>query len=807
MPLTPGLPLPMMPGAPGYMTAPLMPAASYPVPGSTNIAPSLPAPVVGVPSYMNILPVTVAPGALLPGAVPGMPVGETEKISRGKTAFNQLTAKHTIFRGSLLSIPVGIGSTAQLQDIWYSSNADDLEALLKIALPIDVMKIAALRDWLWDIDDGAMFSPGDMVKIIRKQIIHENVSFPEIELPARIVRFLKKVLHPSRAASLALMKQKDTLRTQEFSLVKDLFHAQAAVKEAQAKTYTSDMPRLVAEAEGAEAEAQRVLAAKRKEIDGLTGKILALQNETIDDTALFNLLLSKLDDPEIHADYNAQLAKMKRADELMAPGIAAVQAKYAERGPVVDRLKIARDNLMQAKRDLANGLVDQASVDINQSIVNQLSARIAALNADADAIYADQQIIREANPDIFSKDNDWAVIDIPQYVTHYLTHLCDQKPDQLVTLLENVLSDGAAQADSVMNELLQDRQDDIAAKQGEFDSYFQAQAEVKIKYYTDLIHSTQDQYNAMAALLQKEYDDLIALQNKITASIDALGGVIGWMCHEESYTAENMKQPWFINVALRNISAVRGKYDFVTMSIGPFSQTKKFWESPGTSWDRANETIMDMQALDSKNLDYQSGNGEKMRQQLQTMYDFMQSLHDAYKVTQKYVNSPAFVQTILSQFNQTPEQKDLQSDMTQIATQLRDIQAMTQYDQEQLSPLIDDIEQGKLEAGGVKVPDTQYMDFPHKRHVWYGVIAYLKKTGRKMPVMTKALADIQARMNDGSFSEDDHNHAQIIQVAMFNIIGGNLVYRRLERDTDFQFAIGASEEDDARAMLVKAQGA
>jgi hypothetical protein len=815
-------PAPVLPSTPGYETPAAPTFTPAYIPGAYTMYPTMPGTVPYMPGM------SPDPMAMWPY---GMPQGVNQDIQRGKDAFNQLAAKHTIFR-----VPLFIAfdrSSTQALDAWYGNNANDLEALLKIALPIDVSTIAALRDWLVEVVPGRQFTPGEMVKLIQKEILHEKVSFPEVELPTRIIAFLKKIIHPNASKALELMKQKNALRTVEYDLVKNLFESQTNVKlalkegnfvladldswekwVAQAWKTIDENPLdphawHVQEMMGAEAQAERDLKAQQEKIDAIDNQIAAAQNQSVTDEELFNLLLEHLDDPTIHADYDAQVERIKQANAMMQPFMDKTQAILAERSPLVSAMVKIRDTIPRMRASITqfntgyatSTPYTQADIDQAEQFMREYNAQISAVNAKLDANYAAMAAFQKSRPDLYAtKDGtSWAAIDMSSYVKNYLNKLCTEKEDQLIELLKHFMTEAAQAADEQMQAFMTEREGDIAAKQKEFDDFLQAQIEVKLKYYTDKIKEAQDNYNQIAAILQKEYDDLQALQSKITSAIDSLGGVIGWISHLNGFTPETMQQPWFIRVALQNVAAARGKYDNVIVASVPIlgDQREQFWKGPGNSYDVANQTIMDMQTLDTKQLDYNSGSGEQMRKQLDSIYNYMQSLHDAYEITYKFVNSEDFVKQQIKAFNATAQQAEIQSDLTEIAKQLRDIQAQTQYNQEHLELLIDAIEESKLQGDGITVPDTIFMDFEKKKKCWHGVNEYLAKAMPQFEFLRKTLDDVVAKVNAGTADEDDANHASIIKVALLNIMGAQLVFRRLDKDTDFKYQLAADDERQA----------
>lgn len=787
-----GVPLP----APG-----ILPPAPTPAPSS----PSEPNPPSM--SWINQMMAQLTP----PGQMPDPMTMQTlmTTYNAGVTAYQQLIAQNYVFHGSILT-PTLIYQSDDMANQFFYSNSADLVSLQALVQPILPQQITDMCNWLAGVSPNTTYSPAQMIQLVNKLIFGQSVSFPSIEMPARIIAFMSHVLRTTVTGSQEsqLQAQQDTLRSQMYAAMTTVFNAQAAYTLAQQENQSMDS---ISVANGVVASAQSTLQGIQDEITTINAELTDLQQVTLNSTQLVQYLIANLpaspEATELTNTYNSIQASIVLFHQIIDPILAA---------------EAAQENLMapdQAAVTAAQTAFNTAQAPINDAAdtyTQPTAAQTAAFQEAQDMLAAAQANLAPYTQEMLSLSNQIAqaysnnpsfqqngllITDpslIDQLLTSALTTLANSNPADMMDVLQDSMAVEASAADARTAVLQNEQQEAIAAKQSEFQAYYQAQAEAKLQFYTDQFNNAQAAYNSLSGTLTAMAASIQALQDEISQYINALGQIIGWWCHENNLDDSVMNQPYFIGVALQAVVSLNGSFDTVT--IPGTSQTETFWNQPGSSAALAGQTITLMDQMTNAQVNYNNQAPGLVAEQ-NAIGTWMNQLNTAIQVANQLVNSNAYIQMILDQYNATPEAELLQTDIDQIVTPLKQIANQVAADQNTLQAILNDLEVQVLAGQGVNISDLNLLSYTDQKNLWVGVNDYLVANLPQLSFVQQTIATITDAMNAGTAQESDANNLAVAQTCILNITAAQCIQRQLQNNASFQQLLTSDADSDTQAAV------
>lgn len=800
-------------------TAPL-----YPLP------PPLPAPGVSYPATMYPPPPTsyIPPGtSSVPAPVPPPPYATSnplDLVNVGLTSYQQLVRKHTILKTPVMSpafLAIQVMSlydpNAISQKYWYTHYAGSLQKLVQIALPLEVSKIEGMIAWLSGVEPGRKYTPDEMLLLVEKLCLGQKVSFPEIELPARIIRFLKTSLRftVTGAQEKTLSDQRDGLRRQEYTALQAVIQAQAKVTLAEKETGTSSYLQNLQDAEGQLAIQQRTLDSVRSQIATVNQKLSDLQARILTDEEVANYLAAHLSPGPAHDAIMAAWSQYQRILTEAPKYVSVIQNAQAQVEAAMAPIRIqtaADQNTMIAARAVYTASPTTANQQAYQSALNVLSsdqALMAPLTQQSLALTSQLQAVIQAHPDLFPEGSvTTSDAGLNKIVVTALQKSADSSPQDLITLVESAMEILSSDADSRASALQASRDQDIQERQSLFETYLRAKIEAEVQYFHDQMQNAQDGYNELGNEINALVSKVQGLQNQISANMQTLGQVIGWWCHMSNVTPEQMNQPSFIGKALTAVAALQGKYDVVNINTGTLGiiSTQTFWSGPGRSQDLANDTLMLLQQLDNANVEYQT-QAPTLKTRMDEVSAWMQQIANAFQVTSRKLNSQDYAKQAALEFNQSPEGKLLQSDIDAVSTPLKEISIMIESYQQTMNQLIEDIELDAITSSGMTFRDPASLSYEEKKHAWYGTGDYLKKAMPRIPELQGYIGQMVARIQAGQPQDGDADNLTVAKQGVLNILAGQLLFRKLQNDSDFQLSLSQEKESNAKAGVENSHSA
>ncbi len=750
---------------------------------------------------------------LNPAPLPGF-IDPLASLNEGRSAYQNLTAKHSILRTTVMTPHF---PTSQELELWYSQYAPDFAKLCEIALPVSVTEITDMIDWLHAVESPRTFSPGEMVVLIEKLVLGQDVAFPEVELPARVIRFLKSVLRITVTGNQEKFLETDRarIRTLEYPAIQKVMEAQAAYDLAQTETFTSDWQTRVTVAGSTLNQARANLQVFKDEIASLNDQLFALQQVTLTDEELAQYLLRNLPDSaekrELQNSHDRIQYLTIRSKELIDPLDETIAFTLSMRDPAWTRLQAAMANLIQTRSPVLYAYNTYQTPTPSQLQAYQLAQddlTAAQLNIKpyddrVSALQAQIQVVIHEHPECFPQGKP---ITDPSFITEMVNTAISQvalkTPSDLMSLTEGAMAIQASAVDARTAALQQERQSSIEARQAEFQAYFRAQVEAKLQFYQDQLKNAQDGYNELSAELNALATRVQTLQDQVSANIEKLGSVIGWWSHQNNIEPEVMGQPYFIGLALTNIVGLQGKLDTVDIPLGlpGLSSHQVFWGGPGASSECAGDTITLMGEMNTASMNYEIA-APGYLSKLEQLKAWMTQTKEAYQVTSDLMNSAPYMQQAIKDFSATPEGILLQSDIDSVVTPLREIALQVETNQQTLSGLLDDIEVQVLKNQGLDLKHLKNLTHESKKSLWVGVCDHLKEKGDRIAELRQHILELGERIHSGQPQDGDGDNLVVAQVALMNIIGAQLLQRTLQKDLDFQAKIHEEASHDAKAAV------
>lgn len=792
---------------------------------------------------MPLPPMISMPGAIAPGlpGMPGMPGGlsdqdNTEQLQAGITAFQQLTAVHTIFRTPIMAPHF---ANSQDENSFFYANAADLKTLRDLMLPIQVQVVVDMVRWLQSINPSASYPPAQWLLLVRKLILNQKISFPGVEIPTRIINFLSSVLRVTvtGAQENTLQASQDSMRKNLYAVIDSVSKAQAAfhlaVEEASPPSNVVDP---VAWAWGIMAQAtfpagdaivaasQSLATAKdtmnqvQDQINALDEQMASLQNTTLSPDQLAIFLIANL-------PASAELDNLKASYKEVEDGISLYQsltqpiqvAENQERS----LMSPYQDQLANRMRDfvLTRGPINYSASTGQPPTQEQLDAYTSAQNllmaAQSDlkpfterlnALEAQMVAVFTEHPEFMV--NGLLITDssvIGDLVMKALTEAAAEMPSDLMSIVQSAMQIEAVRADARTKVLESEQAEMIQAKQEAFQQFYQDKVEANLKFYKDQMASAQSGYNALNLALVDLSNKAQDIQDEINDKINRLGQVIGWWCHVNNISDSVMDQPRFIGIALNAVVTLQGKFDTVDIPTMLGMSTKQtFWGEPGLSSQLASETLVQMGNLDTAKFDYET-QSPGLIAQMNMINEWMSQLQEAFKITQEQLNSTSYAQSILPEFNSSVQGALLEADIKAIVNPLRQISLTVQSDHLLMDSLLSDLEKQVLSDNGCNLSDIGALSYTDKKHLWVGVCDHLKGPGSRLSELHGYIEQMTARINARTPLDGDSENLQAAKVALMNILAAQNIQRTLVKDIGFMAALNDEAAADTTAAVENAK--
>jgi hypothetical protein len=863
LPIAPGLPaLPTMPQAPATPTA-------------------LPSP-----------PLTPAPGLLPPASGPAsvLPPSPTADYQAGLTAFQQVTAKHTILRTNIMT-PTSFPDALTLQT-WYSQNASTFEQMVTTVLPLGVQQIVDLVNWLGQVLPGQSWSPSQMLGLVNQEILGGAVTIPQVEIPARVVNFLSSVLRSIVTGSeeARINSQIDTAYTGLFAAITILQQTQAALIEAEnnaaissgsieqhdlavaqtnlqlaknqlakdqsasltASFTASDQASAIAAdqksvstaasavssareedptltfadavtiAEGNVATATGTVNAIQAQISSFMDQLAALASVTLTPDQLAQYLLDNLPESDALSTFSSAYYELESNLEagaaLMAPLLAQEQSELQAELPYQNALTAAMTAFTTAREPIQQAIEMGAVADADDlaayaTAQTNLTVAQDTLVPFQDAVTAIQNQITaaiQANPNYFPDGQPQPeATTVASLISGLLTTLATQNPSLLMTVIENAMATEASDADTRIAALEAQQTTLINEKQTLFQTYFQAQAEADLEVYQNQIAQAQDGFNSFNDQLQTLSNQVQADQNAMNASINALSNIIGWWANTQGLSASVMSEPYFIQAALTMISNAGGSLDTVNMtdpSTGTVHYNTPLWTGPGLSEQVAGLALTQLQTMNDDYANYQM-NSPALIATLNHLNSWITQLQQAYQVTYQMMDTATYTQTVMTAFQATPQGHILASDTQMVVNPMRAITTQVSADQQTMENILDDLEAQVLSNNGMNLNDLGTYAFQQQMQIWVGVCDHLETNGPNYDTLLGYINQIEARLQANTPETNDAENLQIAQLALMNLIGAQLIYRKLSQNSNFMSELQAACTADTAAAAQAASTA
>lgn len=742
-------------------------------------------------------------------------------MNTGRTAYDQVTAKHTILRTTLMTPTFPDEPSLEA---WYASNSTSFQTLVTIALPLTVDQIVNLFNWLETILPGSTWTPPDVVSLIQKQILGQNVSFPEVELPARIIRFLSSALRVTLTGSqeTALMNQRDNVYLSQFNAMDALTAAQAALVVATANTAIDENAYALAvtTAQSGVTDAQAQVQAFADDISSLNSQLTDLRSTALGATDLAEYLIDNLPQSAgaqtLSTAYYSLIQNIAAGNAIMNPLLANEQDAITDENPFQDALASAQTALIAARAPVNAAINAGATPDPSDAAayaqaethLTMAQNSLAPLAANVASIQAQMQAAVTANPTLFPEGQP---LTDPTYintmVTQALTSIATSNPSDLMTLIQNVMAAEAQDADTRITNLEAEQATLINQKQEIFQSYFQAQANAQLQFFQDQITAAQQGFNGLNDELNTMVASVQTLQDQLNANIALLGDLIGWWTTSQNLSADVMSEPSFIQTALTAIQNQAGKGDQVIAldASGKNPTPVTLWNAStqGSSAQLAGNTLTLLQSMNDATTTYEM-NSPALIASLNQLNTWMEQTQAAYQVEYDLMNSESFMQQMVSQFNSSPQGQILGAEVNGVVAPLQALTVQVNADQEIMEGLLNDIEQGALSGFGVTISDFSSYTQDQKQNLWVGVCDYLQANQPRWDELQGYIAILIGRQN--APLDGDAQCLVVAQIAVMNIIGAQLIQRQLAQDTVFQNAMQAACDQDAQAALNLASG-
>ncbi len=733
---------------------------------------------------MTPLPPPIMPPMLpspppMPGMLPPPPIDNTAaEIQAGKDAFDSLAGRHTVFRTTILQIP----RDAVTLPLWYQGERVTLASLRDLTKEISIARVSGLCDFLRSIDATRSYSVSEMIMLVRKFLLRENVSFPEVELPARIHTFLKKTLREPGAREIELTSLIETTMGSLITQTEVLLSAKSDVEAAKARTYVSSFAADLALAEDLADQAGRDLAAKQALYDSYSSELESYSSAEINDDQIFRYLMQVEPDAELSAKYASALQAEHDATEFLKPFQALLEPILTERSLYVDGLSAARTAELQLKS------TDPFSPDLPGLTSQRLAyqTRLAGADSRLNAVLADRSAFMQDHPELYQNNNP---VTANSLITKFLYDHLSSSPESLSTIINDVMKRRSLIVDAKAASLESREAAMITAKQEVFKNYINAKANAELAFYSDQMNVSRAGYERAIAQLQARSDELQALNATLPTNIERLGGVIGFACYSLNIGKEQMGAPWFIRMMLQQVGAASGKWDSHTfqVSLGPttINQYEQFWKESGRSQDLANGTLGLMDTLQAKTEDFEYGEGKRLRDEIVKMSDWLKQLQIAYQSTYDRMNTREYVKEAMREFRLLPENQIIDERHAAIARELTRLTAKLSGEQELLSDLLDAIEEVHLEAEEVVMPDIEFMTFEEKRNLWHGVRIYLEQQGPNWKIADAKMKNLIADLRSGTVIPNSNSFLVLYRMSARNMTAATHMQRRLLKDSNF----------------------
>jgi len=735
---------------------------------------------------------------------------------------------------------------------YFNSNSADFQTLLKTCTSITVDQMNGFAIWLSQVSPSTTFTPAQMTALIQQQILGVPNAFPALDLPTRVYNFLCAALAVTvnEGQEQIIETQIASLQTQEFSLMEAEMDAQSnlllaqyaalpitQVNQLQAMigvpgtspsctlalyltqaTINPCQETLIEAAQNEVAQAQASVSTIRAQIAAAQAQLVAVQQTVLTNDELGSYLIANLSASPIATALTTNLLTLERNLIAGQQMILPIQNQITNlSGQLTVSLQI-QFNTANAARLSAQDAYNNNPLPSNAAALatamtayNAVEAIITPISNQINALVAQREALETANPDLFVADTS------NEIVMTCITDLVAQYPGQISGLVNGAMTILSQDCDNRSAALIAQRLTLINEEQALFQQYAQIQIEVKVQIYNDQITQITSDYNDLSSQVVTMANSIEAIQDDLLNKIALLQGVIGNWAATQGMAAAQFADPSFISSALAAIVAADGFYDTSTIIsngmmatvVGTLTNANVFYDPlPNSSFPdglgpsslMAAGALADMEQMATAQTNYNTVSPPLIAQ-CTALNAQLTALNQAWVITVAYINSPVYTQVLVAAFASDPMNALLQSDIDGIATPLQQITSLAATYQQTYSLLLDDLDKTILTSMGMTFTDTDALSLADQMGAWFGAQAYLAANLPQYPMLSQAIATINASQAAGTGTAQDGYNLAIAQVCIANITAAQLIYRQLSNNITFQNQLLAATETDAQSTL------
>jgi hypothetical protein len=731
-------------------------------------------------------------------------------IILGKQYFDELAEKHTIMRA--WAQRVADRSTLESLNNWYGNYVNEFKALRDALLPISCEQFSAFYDYI-NRNFSAHFNPYDFLQVVRKFLLREKITFPPVELYTRVMAFIREV-------GIKELPDRKLYETQKTAMLSDMFNysldevKQRALYEEYKRYYDTEVRNNFALVHlgpmmNALDVLNKTLEQKRllqEEINAITSKIDSTML-FLSDEEIMTFIVEKSGDTTMKAKLDLRAAQKAERAVIDKTYLDRMAPLYTERGGIVGQINTLRSQLSSLRIRLNRGEAVASQIDSVNAQIATLNAAYKVVQDKLNAIDAEKMVIVNARPDLYPRVNGMFVnVTDAEFLESVIKEFIQKDPTLFITVTKTLMEDRARVCDSLMAVKMAEREKSMSEMSVLLSEYVRGRAQAELKLYEDELKKSEAIYNEAAARQKAREALLNHLQTTLQTQLEALGGVIGIWTYENKISEEAQKNPFFIKSSLGSIinsgvstysGNLRGRYELrAQYNSDDNPSAGVFWKGEPTGSIQACRNMLDRMAeLERAQNDYDTGGGKADRDVMTAMAKRLNEMQPIYQMIIDRINSPEFAVESTHLFKKRPEWLEKEAINKALQDEYRNIYSWLEYRRQRYSDLIDRLEEENLELHGESIPDVEFGLFEDNRKLWLGVNDYLAKAMPQMKAVKAELDNIKAREASGSMSSEDHEHLKIIQAIYMNIQTAQLIFRRLEKMTQFQLQLKIHEED------------
>jgi len=441
-------------------------------------------------------------------------------------------------------------------------------------------------------------------------------------------------------------------------------------------------------------------------------------------------------------------------------------------------------------------------LNLEADLVSQIQANEKIISDYADQING---IAALQNAELSPYQSSFSM-DLHQLVIDFI----DQHPAEVLTIIQDALVLKAKTAEARIAALTAQHQSEIDADHESFIAFYDEKTMKVLKPLTDGIAAAQGNIDAYEKMIQDKEEFLNATSNRIQAGMEALGNVIGFLCHSHGYDKPTSEQ---ITRVLNELIVKYSGQTHIEMDAGALASmlgggNPVLYQGPDAG-GVATQILNDMSVLNTQTAVLKDTWVPLAQDQIKASQDAIQWSVDAYNANQKNFSEDWYIQATLIDF-QSAKQKAIvaklmdqgyitasmnQARVNQIVEQMSGvtdekklIRAVNDHMllmHAQMKRLIFDLENAALTQNGVTVPDFMNHPYEKQRAVYFGVCNYVNENKEKFKGVSENVNQLSQKLLTNDATEEDQQHLQLAQQAMKTMMLANHVKLKLESDEGF----------------------